>query len=75
MLKYNRNVLKTLRYDSVLSPLFFFFNLIKTAAKFMRNESVKARAVFANSADFEFHPLYLGPSNFWSEIVLKNQNR
>ena len=42
-------MLKTRRYDSVLSPLFFiFFNLIKTAAKFMRTESVKcpARAVF-----------------------------
>ena len=49
MSKCGRNVLKTRRYDSVLSPL--FFNLIKTAAKFMRTESVKcpARAVFANS--------------------------
>ena len=45
-----RNVVKPRRYDSVLSPFFLFFNLIKTAAKFMRNESVKcpARAVFAS---------------------------
>ena len=52
MSKWGSNVLKTRRYDSVLSPLFFlFFNLIKTAAKIMRTESVKcpARAVFANS--------------------------
>ena len=50
MSKCGRNVLKTRRYDSVLSPLFFlFFNLIKTVAKFMQTESVKipARAVFA----------------------------
>ena len=129
MSKCGRNVVKTRRYDSVLSPLFFLnFNLIETAAKFMRNESVKrpAHAVFAKSrarhvhimslnlltshlnysisrvsyvhssrttdeslhyfvlpsekqnafarsADFEFQLiLYLGPSNFGSEIVLKN---
>ena len=49
MSKCGRNVVKTRRYDSVPSPLFLFFNLIKTAAKFMRNESVKcpARAVVA----------------------------
>ena len=50
MSKCGRNGVKTRRYDSLLSPLFFpIFNLIKTAAKFMRNESVKspARAVFA----------------------------
>ena len=49
MSKCGRNMLKTRRYDSVLSPLFLFFNLIKTAAKFMRTESGKcpARAVFA----------------------------
>ena len=107
---------------------FLNFNLIKTAAKFMRNESVKCPAsavfaksrarhvhimslnlltnhlnysisrvsyvhssrttdeslhnfvllsekqnAFARSADFEFQLiLYLGPSNFGSEIVLKN---
>ena len=121
--------------DMILCYLLFFlnFNLIKTAAKFMRNESVKcpARVVFAKSrarhvhimslnlltshlnysisrvsymyvhwswttdeslhyfvlpsekqnafarsADFEFQLiLYLGPSNFWSEIVLKNWYR
>ena len=49
MSKCGRNVLKTRRYDSVLSPLFPFFNLIKTVANFMQTESVKcpARAVFA----------------------------
>ena len=35
MSKCGRKVLKTWGYDSVLSPLFLFFNLIKTAAKFM----------------------------------------
>ena len=47
MSKCGRNVLKIHRYDSVLSPHFSY--LIKTAAKFMRTESVKcpARAVFA----------------------------
>ena len=51
MSKCGRNVLKTRRYDSVLSPLFLFFNLIKFAAKFMRTESVKCpvRAVFTKS--------------------------
>ena len=39
MSKCGRNVLKTRRYDSVLSPLFLFFNLIKTVSKFMRTES------------------------------------
>ena len=42
--KCGRNFLKTRRYDSVLSPLFLFFNLIKTVAKFMRTESVKCPA-------------------------------
>ena len=58
MSKCGRNVVKTRRYDSVLSPLFFlFFNLIKTAAKFMRNESVKcpAHAVFAKSRARHVH--------------------
>ena len=42
MSKCGRNVLKTRRYDSALSTHFFlFFNLIKTAAKFMPIESVK----------------------------------
>ena len=53
--KCGRNVLKTRRYDSALSTHFFlFFNLIKTAAKFMRTESVKcpARAVFATRANY-----------------------
>ena len=119
MSKCGRNVLKTQRYDSVLSPLFFLlFNLLKSAAKFMRTESVKCPACalsqacayyvtqftyksykstdlnysisrvsyvhssrttdesphyFARSADFEFQLiLYLGPSTFGSEIVLKN---
>ena len=51
MSKCGRNMLKTQRYDSVLPPFFLFFNLVKTAAKFMRTESVKcpARAVFAKS--------------------------
>ena len=53
MSKCGRNVLKTWRYDSVLAPLFFF----KTAAKFMRTESVKcpARAVFAKSRARHVH--------------------
>ena len=57
MSKCGRNVVKTRRYDSVLSPFFLFFNLIKTAAKFMRNESVKcpARAVFAKSRARHVH--------------------
>ena len=52
MSKCGRNVLKTRQYDSVLStPVFLFLNLIKTAAKFMRTESVKCpvRAVFTKS--------------------------
>ena len=56
------NVVKTRRYDSVPSPLFFlFFNLIKTAAKFMQNESVKcpARAVFAKSRARHVHIMSL----------------
>ena len=51
MSKCGRNVFKTRRYNSALFTHFFFFNLIKAAAKFMRTESVKcpARAVFAKS--------------------------
>ena len=41
MSKCGGNVLKTWRYDSVLAPLFFF----KTAAKFMRTESVNVQRV------------------------------
>ena len=62
MSKYGRNVLKTRRYGSVLSPLFFlFFNLIKTAAKFMQTESVKcpACAVFAKSRARHVHIMSL----------------
>ena len=66
MLKCGRNVLKTRRYDSVLSLLFFlFFNLIKTAAKFVpkfvRTESVKcpARAVFVKSRTRHVHIMSL----------------
>ena len=61
MLKCGRNVLKSRRYDSVLSPLFSFFNLIKTAAKIMRTESVKclARAVFAKSRARHVHIMSL----------------
>ena len=62
MSKYGRNVLKTRRYDSVLSPLFFiFFNLNKTAAKFMQTESVKwpARAVFAKPRARHVHIMSL----------------
>ena len=66
MSKCVRNVLKTQRcdsvLDSVLSPIFFlFFNLIKTAAKFMRTESVKcpARAVFAKSRARHVHIMSL----------------
>ena len=60
MSKCGRNVVKTRRYDSVLSLLFFFY-LIKTAAKFMRNESVKcpARAVFAKSRARHVHIMSL----------------
>ena len=60
--KCGRKVLKTRRYDSALSTHFFlFFNLIKTAAKFMRTESVKcpARAVFAKSRGRHVHIMSL----------------
>ena len=62
MSKCGRNVVKTRLYDSLSSPLFFlFFNLIKTAAKFMRNESVTcpARAVFAKSRAWHVHIMSL----------------
>ena len=62
MPKCGRNVLKTRRYDSVLSPPFIlFFNLIKTVAKFMRTESVKcpAHAVFAKSRARHVHIMSL----------------
>ena len=61
MSKCGRNVLKTRRYDSVLSPRFLFFYLIKTAAKFMRTESVNcpARAVFAKSRARHVHIMSL----------------
>ena len=61
MSKCGRNVVKTGRYDSVSSLFFPFFNLIKTAAKFMRNESVKcpARAVFAKSRARHVHIMSL----------------
>ena len=62
MSKCGRNVLKTRRYDSALSTYFFlFFNLIKTAAKFMRIESVKcpARAVLAKSRARHVHIMSL----------------
>ena len=61
MSKCGRNVLKTQRYDSVLSPLFSFFDLIKTAAKFMRTESVicPAHAVFAKSRARHVHIMSL----------------
>ena len=61
MSKCGRNVLKTRRYDSVLSLLFLFFNLIKTVAKFMRTESVKcpAHAVFAKSRARHVHIMSL----------------
>ena len=62
MSKCVRNVLKTQRCDSVLSPIFsLFFNLIKTAAKFMRTESVKCpvRAVFAKSRARHVHIMSL----------------
>ena len=57
MSKCGRNMLKKWRYDSVLSPLFSF----KTAAKFMRTESVKcpARAVFAKSRARHVHIMLL----------------
>ena len=55
MSKCGRNVLKTPRYDSVLSPHFSF------TAKFMRTESVKcpARAVFAKSRARHVHIMSL----------------
>ena len=62
MSKCGRNVLKTRLYDSALATHFFlFFNLIKTAAKFMRTESVKcpARAVFAKSRARHVHIMSL----------------
>ena len=56
-----RNVLKTQRYDSVLSPFFLSFNLIKTAAKLMQTESVKcpACAVFTKSRARHVHIMSL----------------
>ena len=62
MSKCGRNMLKTRRYDSELSPLYFLFlNLIKTVAIFMRTESVKclARAVFAKSRARHVHIMLL----------------
>ena len=62
MSKCGRNVLKTRRYDSALSTHFFFsLILLKTAAKFMRTESVKcpARAVFAKSRSRHVHIMSL----------------
>ena len=62
MSKCGRNVLKTRRYDSALSTNFFlFFNLIKTAAKFMRIESVKCpvRAVLDKSRARQVHIMSL----------------
>ena len=61
MSKCGRNVLKTRRYDSVLSPLFLILNLIKTVAKFMQTESVKcpARVLFAKSRARHVHIMSL----------------
>ena len=62
MSKCGRNVLKTQRYDYVLSPLFFFsLILLKAAAKFMRTESVKCpvRAVLAKSRARHVHIMSL----------------
>ena len=63
MSKCGSNVLKTWRYDSVLSSHFFFF---KTAAKLMRTESVKcpARAVFAKSRARYVHIMSLNLLSF-----------
>ena len=61
MSKCGRIVLKRRRYDSVLSThlsfLLSYQNLIKTAAKFLRSESVKcpARAVIAKSRARHVH--------------------
>ena len=57
MSKCGRNVLKTC--DMILCDLLFFF--FKTAAKFMRTESVKrpARAVFAKSRARHVHIMSL----------------
>ena len=61
MSKCVRNVLK--HGDMILCYLLFFlfFNLIKTAAKFMRTESVKcpASAVFAKSRARHVHIMSL----------------
>ena len=61
MSKCVRNVLK--HSDVILCYLLFFlfFNLIKTAAKFMRTESVKcpARAVFAKLRTRHVHIMSL----------------
>ena len=61
MSKCGRNVLKTRRNDSVLSPRFSFLLSIKTAAKFMRTESVNcpARVVFAKSRARHVHIMSL----------------
>ena len=57
MSKCDRNVLKTRRHLLI----FLFFIPIKTAAKFMRTESVKcpARAVFAKSRARHVHIMSL----------------
>ena len=62
MSKCGRNVLKTRRYDLLI---FLFFYLIKTAANFMRTESVKcpARARYSPSREpgtcILWHSIYL----------------
>ena len=57
MSKCVRNMLKTRRYDSVLSPIFFFSLILLK----MRTESVKcpARAVFAKSRARHVHIMSL----------------
>ena len=62
MSKCGRNMLKTRGYDFALSTHFFFsLILLKTAAKFMRTESVKcsARAVFVKSRARHVHIMSL----------------
>ena len=56
-----KRVENTAIWFCAISSFFLFFNLIKTAAKFMQTESVKcpARAVFAKSRARHMHIMSL----------------
>ena len=70
MSKCGRNVLKTRRYDSLLTPLFFlFFNLIKTAAKFMPIESVKPSACGIRQVESQARAYYVTEQVIKSPLI------